>query len=43
LLIYQHLLIKPDKLNRINLAFATLNGIASVIYATFVVVDLIIT
>ena len=42
LLIYQHLLIKPDKLNRINLAFATLNGIASVIFATFVLIDLIV-
>lgn len=42
LLIYQHLLIKPDKLNRINLAFATLNGIASIIFATFVVVDLMV-
>lgn len=42
LLIYQHLLIRPDKLNRINLAFATLNGIASVIFATFVVIDLMI-
>lgn len=41
LLIYQHLLIKPDKLTRINLAFATLNGIASVIFATFVVIALI--
>jgi 4-hydroxybenzoate polyprenyltransferase len=42
LLIYQHLLIRPDKLNRINLAFATLNGIASVIFATFVVIDLMV-
>jgi 4-hydroxybenzoate polyprenyltransferase len=42
LLIYQHFLIKPDKLNRINLAFATLNGVASIIFATFVVIDLFV-
>jgi 4-hydroxybenzoate polyprenyltransferase len=42
LLVYQHLLIKPDKINRINLAFATLNGIASVIFAAFFIIDLLV-
>ena len=37
LLIYQHLLVKPNDLSNINLAFATMNGIASVIFAGFVV------
>ncbi|HQQ93850.1 MAG TPA: UbiA-like polyprenyltransferase [Bacteroidia bacterium] len=39
LLIYQHLLVKPDDLSRVNLAFGTTNGIASVCYCCFVVAD----
>lgn len=40
LLIYQHFLVKPDDLSRINLAFFTTNGIASVIFAIFTILDL---
>ena len=40
LIIYQHLLVKPGDLSNVNLAFFTLNGIASIIYATFVIADL---
>jgi 4-hydroxybenzoate polyprenyltransferase len=40
LLVYQHLIIKPDNITKVNLAFATTNGIASIIFATFVVMDL---
>ncbi|HBS86370.1 MAG: 4-hydroxybenzoate octaprenyltransferase [Bacteroidetes bacterium GWF2_38_335] len=40
LLAYQHLLVKPNDLSRVNLAFMTLNGIASVIYASFTITDL---
>jgi 4-hydroxybenzoate polyprenyltransferase len=40
LIIYQHLLVKPNDLSKVNLAFFTLNGIASIIYATFVIADL---
>lgn len=40
LLIYQHLLVKPNDLSKVNLAFATTNGIASVIFAVFVLIDL---
>jgi 4-hydroxybenzoate polyprenyltransferase len=40
LIIYQHLLVKPGDLSKVNLAFFTLNGIASIIYATFVIADL---
>ena len=42
LLLWQHLLVKPDDLSRINLAFQTTNGIASVVYAVFVILDLVI-
>ena len=42
LIIYQHILVRPDDLSRVNLAFFTLNGIASVIYACFVIADLYI-
>ncbi len=39
LLIYQHLIIKPSDISKINLAFFTLNGIASIIFATFFIID----
>ncbi len=42
LLIYQHLLVKHDDLSRVNLAFATTNGIASILFAVFVIADLIV-
>ena len=40
LLVYQHRLVKPTDLSKVNLAFATTNGIASVIFALFVVIEL---
>ncbi len=40
LLIYQHLIVTPNDLSRVNLAFGTLNGIASVIFAIFVLMEL---
>jgi 4-hydroxybenzoate polyprenyltransferase len=40
LLIYQHLIVKPDDLSRVNLAFGTTNGIASVIFSVFVCLDI---
>ena len=42
MLIYQHLVIKPTDLRRVNLAFMTTNGIASVVFAIFVITDLLI-
>lgn len=42
LLIYQHLLVKPNDLGRVNMAFFTTNGIASVVFAIFVILDLFI-
>jgi len=40
LLFYQHTLVKPDDLSRVNFAFFTTNGIASVIYGVFVIAGL---
>lgn len=40
LLIYQHRLVKPDDLSRVNLAFFTTNGIASLVFGTLAIVDL---
>lgn len=40
MLVYQHSLVKPDDLRRVNLAFMTANGIASVVFAVFVIIDL---
>ena len=37
LLAYQHLIIKPDNLNRLNLVFGTTNAIASIIFASYVI------
>ncbi len=39
LLIYQHLILSPKDISRINLAFATLNGISSIIFASFFLID----
>jgi 4-hydroxybenzoate polyprenyltransferase len=43
MLIYQHTIVKPNDLSRVNLAFMTANGIASVVFALFVITDLFIT
>lgn len=40
LLVYQHLLVKPNDLSKVNMAFFTTNGIASVVFAIFVILDL---
>ncbi len=40
LLIYQHSIVKPNDLSRVNLAFFTTNGIASVTFSLFVIADL---
>lgn len=37
MLIYQQSLVKPNDLSRVNLAFMTANGIASVVFAIFVI------
>ncbi len=40
MLIYQHSIVKPNDLRRVNIAFMTANGIASVVFAVFVITDL---
>lgn len=40
LLMYQHTLVKPNDLSKVNIAFFTTNGIASVVFAVFVLVEL---
>jgi 4-hydroxybenzoate polyprenyltransferase len=42
LLIYQHSIIRYDDLSKITMAFGTTNGIASIIFAIFVILDLIL-
>lgn len=42
LVIYQHTIVKPNDLSRVNLAFGTTNGIASVVFACFTIVSLFI-
>ncbi|QEM11937.1 MULTISPECIES: UbiA-like polyprenyltransferase [Mucilaginibacter] len=39
MLIYQHLLVKPNDLSRVNFAFMTTNGIASVVFAVLFLLD----
>ena len=39
LLTYQHTLVKPNDLSKINMAFFTTNGIASVVYGSFFILD----
>lgn len=41
MLIYQHSIVKPNDLRKVNLAFMTANGIASVVFAVFVIADLL--
>jgi 4-hydroxybenzoate polyprenyltransferase len=40
ILIYEHLIVKPSDLSRVNMAFATLNGMGSVVFASFVILDI---
>ncbi|HKK69021.1 MAG TPA: UbiA-like polyprenyltransferase [Bacteroidales bacterium] len=40
LLTYQHIIVKPNDISRINLAFGTLNGIASIVYAVFTILSM---
>ncbi len=39
MLIYQHLLVKPNDISKVNRAFATTNGIASVVFAVCFLLD----
>jgi 4-hydroxybenzoate polyprenyltransferase len=39
LLIYQHMIVKSNDLSKVNVAFFTTNGVASVIFSLFVLID----
>ena len=41
MLIYQHLIVKPNDLSRVNLAFGTTNGVASIIFGVFVIIEIL--
>jgi len=40
MLFYQHSIVKPNDLSKVNIAFMTANGIASVVFAIFVLLDI---
>jgi 4-hydroxybenzoate polyprenyltransferase len=42
MLIYQHSIVKPNDLRRVNIAFMTANGIASVVFSLFVIADMFV-
>jgi len=42
LLVYQHSLVRSDDLSKVNIAFMTANGIASIAFSIFVIADLIL-
>jgi len=42
MLTYQHLLVKPSDLSKVNVAFGNTNGIASVVFATFTIISFFI-
>jgi 4-hydroxybenzoate polyprenyltransferase len=41
LLVWQHFLVKPNDLSRVNMAFFTTNGVASVIFGSMAIADLL--
>jgi len=42
LLVYEHLLVRPNDLTRLDAAFFTMNGVISVVFAVFVIADAIV-
>ncbi len=42
MLIYQQSLVKPDNLSKVNIAFMTANGIASVLFGILVIADIFV-
>jgi 4-hydroxybenzoate polyprenyltransferase len=42
LLLYEHSLVKPHDLSKLNAAFFTMNGVISVVFALFVAADLLL-
>jgi 4-hydroxybenzoate polyprenyltransferase len=42
MLVYQHILVKPNDLSKVNMAFANTNGIASVVFAAATIAALLL-
>ncbi len=42
MLIYQHSIVKPNDLSKVNIAFMTANGIASIVFSVFVITALVL-
>lgn len=42
MLIYQHSIVKPNDLSKVNIAFMTANGIASVVFGVLVIADVFV-
>ena len=42
LLVYEHSLVKPGDLSRVNVAFFTLNGLVSLVFMAAVVAETVI-
>ena len=42
MLVYQHRLVKPTDLSKVNIAFANTNGIASVVFGLLTIVSLLL-
>jgi 4-hydroxybenzoate polyprenyltransferase len=42
LLVYQHLIVKPHDLSRVNVAFGTTNGVAGLIFGLMVILDMLL-
>ena len=42
LLLYEHSLVRPDDLSKLNAAFFTMNGVISVVFALFVAADILL-
>ncbi|MFW6248555.1 MAG: 4-hydroxybenzoate octaprenyltransferase, partial [Bacteroidota bacterium] len=43
LLFYQHTIVTPKDLSKVNLAFFTTNGIASVLFSVFFILDVYVS
>ena len=42
MLLYQHSIVKPNDLSKVNIAFMTANGIASIVFSIFVIIALVL-
>jgi 4-hydroxybenzoate polyprenyltransferase len=43
LLVYEHSLVRPGDLRRLDAAFFTMNGVISVVFFAFVALDVLVT